>query len=78
MPRKNNRPHPPEQRTHQLDSFTMWAEKIIAENSTERQASHADLTFEKGIIGRNALLHDSRSVFSRKKREKGGITDAKK
>lgn len=32
MPRKNNRPHPPEQRTHQLDSFTMWAEKIIAEN----------------------------------------------
>lgn len=32
MPRKNNRPRPPEQRTHQLDSFTMWAEKIIAEN----------------------------------------------
>ena len=48
MPRKNNRPHPPEQRTHQLDSFTMWAERVISENSTERQAPHVFLTSEKG------------------------------
>ena len=32
MPRKNNRPRPPEQRTHQFDSFTMWAEKILQRN----------------------------------------------
>ena len=63
---------------HHLEEFKKWAERVISENSTERQAPHADLTFEKGIIGRKALLHDSRSVFSRKKREKGGITDAKK
>lgn len=63
---------------HHLEQFKKWAEGVIAENSTEGQAPHADLTFEKGIIGRNALLHDSRSVFSRKNEKKGGITDAKK
>lgn len=57
MPRKNRNPGQA-QPTHRLDRFERWAERIIAENSTEGQASHADLTFEKGIIGRNALLHD--------------------
>lgn len=35
MPRKNNRPRPPEQRTHQLDSFTMWAENIAENRPTQ-------------------------------------------
>lgn len=46
MPRKNNRPRPPEQRTHQLDSFTMWAEKIIAENR-RKPPQHSILTSKK-------------------------------
>ena len=49
MPRKNNRPRPPEQRTHQLDSFTVWAEKIIAENGRKPPAN-PNLTSEKAFL----------------------------
>lgn len=49
MPRKNNRPRPPEQRTHQLDSFTVWAEKIIAENG-RKPLVNPNLTSEKAFL----------------------------